>query len=220
MKNTKNSIPGGTDVSSDCQNIRPSCDDVVISEDDLLIARCRGGNMVAFGQLVEKYQDRLFNAVLRMVANQDDALELTQEAFFRAIKGLKNFKGRAGFYTWLFRIGMNLALNHRKRSQTVRFASIHSSDEMLGTQADGLLAAVSGRQDNSPVRQAQVNEDYHRLLQALENLEPNARAVVVLRDIEELDYDQIAKILEVPTGTVKSRLARARALLRQQLMES
>jgi RNA polymerase sigma-70 factor, ECF subfamily len=220
MKNTKNSTTGGTNTSPNCQNNRPKRDSSPSNEDDLLIARCRSGNMVAFGQLVEKYQDRLFNAVLRMVGNQDDALELTQEAFFRAIKGLKKFRGKAGFYTWLFRIGMNLSLNHRKRSQTVRFASIHSTSEVMGTQADGLLAAVGGRQENSPIRQAQVNEDYQRLLRAMEELEPHARAVVVLRDIEELSYEQIAKILEVPIGTVKSRLARARALLRRQLMES
>ena len=219
MKNTKKTYISGTDTFAERQNKRVG-DDVRhgISEDETLISRCRSGNMVAFGQLIEKYQDRLFNAVLRMVGNQDDALELTQEAFYRAIKGLKKFRGNAGFYTWLYRIGMNLCINHHRRRQRVHMSPLYSGDDVLAGQARG-LASMADDAGDSPVHRAQVKEDHRRILAALEQLEAPARAVLVLRDIEGLNYGQIASILDVPTGTVKSRLSRARATLRGQLLE-
>jgi len=187
------------------------------AEEDNLIKRCRNGNIGALEQLIEKYQDRLFNAILRMVGNYDDAQELTQEALFRAIKGLKKFRGNAGFYTWLFRIGINLCINHRRRRQRVHFASMHSETGDVGHQADGLAAVMTDHRSPSPVQQAQTNEEYNQILDALEELDPPGRAVVILRDIEDLNYGQIARILEVPIGTVKSRLCRARSQLRVKL---
>jgi len=186
--------------------------------DELLISRCRSGDMTAFGALVEKYQHRLFNAVLRMVYNFDDAQELTQEAFVRALKGLKKFRGQAGFYTWLFRIGFNLCINYRRKQQPVLFSTFQSSREVGGRQADGLVEMADSRSP-LPARQVQISEEHRRVLDALGQLAPDARAVVVLRDIEELDYAEIAQILDVPTGTVKSRLFRARMALREQLLD-
>lgn len=186
--------------------------------DELLISRCRSGDMTAFGALVEKYQHRLFNAVLRMVYNFDDAQELTQEAFVRALKGLKKFRGQAGFYTWLFRIGFNLCINYRRKQQPVSFSTLQSQREVGGRQADGLVEMADSR-NPLPTRQVQLGEEHRRVIDAMQQLAPEARAVVVLRDIEELDYAQIAKILEVPTGTVKSRLFRARMALREQLSD-
>ncbi len=218
MKNPKNSYSDGTSRYAERQTDRVSqniCDGG--SEDDVIIKRCRTGNMVAFEQLVLKYQDRLFNAVFRMVGDYDDAMELTQETFYRAMKGLKKFRGNAGFYTWLFRIGMNLCINHHRRHQRVRIISL-AGDDQLGHQADALTVMAKAN-DSSPVYQAQVRESHGRVLAALEELEASARVVGVLRDIEELDYAQIANILQVPTGTVKSRLSRARAALRRQLLK-
>jgi len=185
--------------------------------DELLISRCRSGDMTAFGALVEKYQHRLFNAVLRMVYNFDDAQELTQEAFIRALNGLKRFRGQAGFYTWLFRIGFNLCVNFRRKQQPVSFSTFQSQSEPGGRQAEGLLE-MADVESEQPTHQVQRNEEHRRVLGALQQLAPDARAVVVLRDIEELDYAQIAAILEIPTGTVKSRLYRARMALREQLV--
>ena len=187
--------------------------------DELLISRCRSGDMTAFGALVEKYQHRLFNAVLRMVYNFDDAQELTQEAFVRALKGLKKFRGQAGFYTWLFRIGFNLCINYRRKQQPVSFSTFRSQSETGGRQADGLLE-MADSESAQPTRQVQLSEEHRRVLDALQQLVPDARAVVVLRDIEELDYAEIATILEIPTGTVKSRLFRARMALRKQLLNT
>ena len=186
--------------------------------DELLISRCRSGDMTAFGALAEKYQHRLFNVVLRMVYNFDDAQELTQETFVRALKGLKKFRGQAGFYTWLFRIGFNLCINYRRKQQPVSFSTFQSQREVGGRQADGLMEMADSRSP-LPTRQVQISEEHRRVMEALGQLAPDARAVVVLRDIEELDYAEIAKILEIPSGTVKSRLFRARMALREQLLD-
>ena len=184
--------------------------------EDVLISRCRAGNMVAFGQLIEKYQDRLFNAIFRMVNNYDDAQELTQEAFVRALKGIKRFRGNARFYTWLFRIGINLSISHRRR-QRVRLMTTGPNVAKSGQAA--ALMEMADAKSPSPLREAQIRERHQQVLDALERLEPQARAVVVLRDIEQLDYAEIARILEVPTGTVKSRLFRARMAVREQLSQ-
>ncbi|KPK77221.1 MAG: hypothetical protein AMJ79_03980 [Phycisphaerae bacterium SM23_30] len=187
--------------------------------DEILLDRCRRGDRAAFGLLIEKHQHRLFNAVLRMVNNYDDAQELTQDAFVRALQSVDNFRGHAGFYTWLFRIGMNLSINfRRRRGGKVRFVSLQQRSEQLGRQADGLLNLVD-QQNILPDEQAQNREMHQRALEALQDLEGPSRAVVVLRDIEGLDYGEIAEILELPVGTVKSRLFRARLALREKLLE-
>ncbi len=189
------------------------------TSDDILLARSRAGQMAAFGELVERYQHRLYNAVLRMVANTDDAQEITQDAFVRALQGLRQFRGGSGFYTWLFRIGMNLSINFHRRRRKVQMTSLSAENPLTGTQADGLAHLVD-TETSGPVHRAQVNEEHRRVLAALDRLEPAARAVIVLRDIEDLDYAQIGHILDIPVGTVKSRIARARMTLRNMLLDA
>ena len=217
MKISENQEPQGTDGPTRGQKSRSGPIGGSRAQDETLVGRCRRGNMAAFGQLTVKYQHRLFNAILRIVGNHDDALELTQEAFVRALQGLKNFRGQAGFYTWLFRIGVNLSLNHRQRQKHVSFTSLQGQAEEFGGQADGLAALIEGA-DPSPAHQAQMQEEHQRVLAAMEKLDDNARAVVVLRDIEGFSYAEIGEILETPVGTVKSRISRARMALREVLL--
>ncbi len=181
-----------------------------------LVEKARKGNMAAFGQLVQAYQDRLYNAILRMVGNPDDALELSQDAFIRALQALRNFRGQSGFYTWLFRIGMNLAINHQRRRQSITFSSLLTDEDYGPNQAD-VLRTMADRRQPGPDDQAELREEHRRVLAALQELDGDARAIVVLRDIEQLSYADIANILEVPAGTVKSRLCRARQALRDIL---
>ena len=217
IKNPVPSDPSGTEPAPVGQNTSGTeafrADDPA---DEILVGRCKAGNMAAFGCLIEKYQHRLFNAILRIVGNYDDAQELTQEALVRALQAIRRFRGNAGFYTWLFRIGVNLSINHHRRRARVQFTSLHAENELTGTQADGLanLADVAGR---SPEEQAHLHDVHQRVLRGLEKLEPDQRALVVLRDIEQLDYADIARVLEVPVGTVKSRLSRSRMALREML---
>lgn len=188
-------------------------------DDDALIGQCRGGNLVAFGKLIEKYQDRLFNTVFRMVGNHDDALEITQEAFYKAMKGLRKFRGKAGFYTWLYRIAMNLCINQHRKNQKLQMTSLYAGSETADSQADGLLGRMADHQQPSAHDRLELRENHKRVMNALARIEPPARAVMVLRDIEELDYAQIARILQIPIGTVKSRLSRARMVIREQLKD-
>ena len=187
--------------------------------DEVLVGQARSGGMDAFGKLIERHQDRLFNAMLRMLGNYDDAQELAQEAFVRALQGLKRFRGNAAFCTWLFRIGINLAINHRRRRQTVRFTSLHADRPGLADSQAHNLADMAEASGPSPVQVAQTREDHRLVVEALAELESDARAVVVLRDIEQFNYSDIARILEVPVGTVKSRLFRARSALRARLLD-
>lgn len=188
-------------------------------DDEKLIHQCRIGNLVAFGKLMEKYQDRLFNMTFRMLGNHDDALEVTQEAFYKALKGLKKFRGKSGFYTWLYRIALNLCINQYRQNQKLQMTSLYAGAESSRNQADGLLGKIADQQTPSAHDRLELLESHKRVMDALGQIEPSSRAVIVLRDIENLDYAQIARILQVPLGTVKSRLSRARMIIRKQLKD-
>ncbi|MBN1437617.1 MAG: sigma-70 family RNA polymerase sigma factor [Sedimentisphaerales bacterium] len=192
--------------------------EIAAQTDQQLVSLSRAGNMTAFGQLIQRYQSRLFNAIYRVVGHHDDALELTQDAFVRALQAIKKFRSQSSFYTWLFRIGINLSINHRRRKEKLHMHSLNVEPDLAQGQA-AELARLADPNSPSPAHQAQLNEQYQRTINALDQLEPDARAVVVLRDIEQMDYALIAQVLEVPVGTVKSRLSRARMTLRNQLIQ-
>ncbi len=190
---------------------------LVASEDEALVEQARAGDLAAFGRLASRYQDRIINTCWRLCGQQQDAEDLTQETFLHALEAIGTFQARSRFYTWLYRIAVNLTLSHRrKRARSVKL-SLHGSDgEFLGDQAAGLVGRVSSEPQDPPARLS-ARETERRLQLGLEQLDDDHRAVVVLRDIEGLDYRQIAEILEVPVGTVRSRLHRARMELRKCL---
>ena len=184
-----------------------------ISDESLVLA-CQGGDASAFGRLVTRYQDRLYNLILRMVANCEDARELTQDAFLHALQAIGKFRGNSSFYTWLFRIAVNGALSHRRRSARAAVMSLQELRESTGIEPD-----LRAPEPAAPSAAAAAGDrELNRLVcEALETLAPDARAVVVLKDIEGCDYEQIAAILRIPVGTVKSRLHRARLELKDRL---
>ena len=188
-------------------------------EDAALVDQCRKGDMQAFGVLVAKYQDRLFNMVYRMCGRRADAEELAQEAFLKALENLPRFRGQSRFYTWLFRIAANLTISHRRRSGRIAFQSLTQSDEFDGTQAEALTAAVARRRTPRPEDAAMSAETSEMVARALAELDDEFRLVVILRDIEDMDYAEIAEVLDVPVGTVKSRLHRARLVLKEKLAD-
>ena len=116
-----------------------------VFEDAALLRQCRKGDTDAFGPLVRKYQDRLFNSLLRFCGNYDDAEELCQETFVKAIEGLAAFRAESGFYTWLFRIGMNLAISRRRRSGRIKFHSLDATD----SDGEQLLWPRAGRHERT-----------------------------------------------------------------------
>jgi RNA polymerase sigma-70 factor, ECF subfamily len=190
--------------------------------DVALLQRAQRGDRAAYGQIVVLYQDRLYNAVLRLVGDRDEALELTQEAFTRGLANLKSFRGDASPYTWLFRIAVNLAISQLRKVQRQRTFSLdhapangrhHDSDD----QASGLVDRVAQDRSETPPQRVERREREQAVLAALGRLDAEYRAVLVMRDIEGFDYQQMADVLSLPLGTLKSRLFRARLALRDEL---
>ncbi|NIA08124.1 MAG: sigma-70 family RNA polymerase sigma factor [Actinobacteria bacterium] len=182
-----------------------------------IIQQCRHGDVRAFAVLVEKYQDRLFNTTYRLCGNYQDARELTQEAFLRALKGINGFRSEAKFYTWLFRIALNLVRSHQRRAGRKHFSSLDEPDGKLeiASQAAALLDGDCA----DPAQRAIQAERNHKVLAALGRLAEQYRTVIVLRDIEGLNYEQIAQTLSLPVGTVKSRVHRGRLALKEYLAD-
>jgi RNA polymerase sigma-70 factor (ECF subfamily) len=187
-------------------------------EDAELVERVKSGHPEAFGELVLRYQDRLFNTCWRICGHMEDARDITQQAFLRAYEALPGFRHESGFYTWIYRVAVNLALSHRRSAARHRLASLDGSPQS-GTQAENLTRDRITAADAAE-RSADTADLQRAVAHALQELPEDDRAVLVLRDIEGFDYQEIAGILEVPTGTVKSRLHRARMALREAVAPS
>jgi RNA polymerase sigma-70 factor (ECF subfamily) len=180
------------------------------NDENSLIAACRAGRTEAFGVLVQRYQDRLYPTMLRLTGSADDALDLLQDAFLRAFEKLDRFQGESSFYTWVYRIAVNLALSGRRRRRvTARLGIGGGRGEPLDPQDDSSLSDPT-----LPLEQAERDD----LIQsALNSLADDHRAVVVMKEFDGLHYEEIATILNIPVGTVRSRLHRARLDLRERL---
>jgi RNA polymerase sigma-70 factor (ECF subfamily) len=201
----------------------PSSDTSAAGRDADLLRRAQNGDRGAFGQIVVLYQDRLYNALLRMVGEPEEARELVQETFTRALMKLSSFRGEAGPYTWLFRIGVNLAISQLRKNRRHRVFSLdrpsgaNGRDDAGEDQASSLLDRVARDRGPAPSESLEATERNQQVLAALGRLDSEYRAVLVMRDIEGFDYQQMAQMLELPLGTLKSRLFRARLALRDEL---
>ncbi|HWL94508.1 MAG TPA: sigma-70 family RNA polymerase sigma factor [Phycisphaerae bacterium] len=186
-------------------------------DDAALIVACRAGEMRAYGLLVRRYQDRVFNLCWRMCGNRDDAEDFTQEAFVKALQSIDRFADRSRFYTWLFRIAVNVVITARRQSGRRRTFSLEGdADSNSDGRSDSYRPALASN-DPRPEDRAMQSEHQGLVLEALNGLDEGHRTVLVLRDMESLGYDEIADILSVPAGTVKSRIHRARTALRDAL---
>lgn len=192
------------------QTVRP-----IPLEDVELVEKVKAGQTEAYGQLVEKYQDRVFNACWRICGHLEDARDLTQDAFLKAFENLSSFRQQSGFYTWIFRVAVNLALSHRRRESKRRTFSLDGGREASGTQAEGLVPPANPGGAGDPSASASEADMHRRVVEALHALDEDHRAVIVLRDIEGMNYQEIGEILDLPPGTVRSRLHRGRMALRE-----
>jgi RNA polymerase sigma-70 factor (ECF subfamily) len=185
-----------------------------VNDDAQLISQALAGQTSAFGQLVQKYQDRLYNTVVNVAGNAEDAKDVVQEAFVQAFLKLESFQGASAFYTWLYRIAFNVAATHRRRRASVRAAE-HSA------AADGLLRGSDGAAHaaDAPSDRLERDERCRQVRYAISQLAEEYRVVLVLREMEGYCYETIAEVLDLPVGTVRSRLHRARLQLREQLKE-
>jgi RNA polymerase sigma-70 factor (ECF subfamily) len=187
-------------------------------DDSVLVRQSQAGDTTAMERLILKYQNRIYNVVLRMCGNLDDAAELTQETFVKVIESIDKFKGRSSFYTWLFRIAVNLTLNHIQRNARTATRSLDAEEtEPQGGAQPLLKDFLSDDRAADPALLAQSRELCELARKCLLELEEPQRTVVVLRDIEGMDYAQIADVLNIELGTVRSRLSRARSNLRDIL---
>jgi len=169
-------------------------------------------------QLILKYQNRIYNVILKICANPDDAAELTQDTFVKIIENIGRFERRSSFYTWAFRIGVNLTLNYCQRSAKHGFSSLDADDNEHSQHAKTQLKEfLSDDSSPDPAAVAQNKELGEIVVETLMKLDDAQRTVIVLRDIEGMNYAEIANVLGVELGTVKSRLSRARSSLRELL---
>ena len=184
--------------------------------DAILIERCRQGDSAAMERLIIKYQNRIYNVILKMCTNPHDAAELTQETFVKIIQSIAKFESKSSFYTWAFRIAVNLTLNYCQRNARFGLKSLDSNGYgRIEEDTRALRELLSDDSSPDPAIVAQSKELCEIAVQSLMKLDDEQRAVVVLRDIEGMNYAQIADVLQIKLGTVRSRLSRARSRLRE-----
>ncbi|MBI2842472.1 MAG: sigma-70 family RNA polymerase sigma factor [Armatimonadetes bacterium] len=182
--------------------------------DESIIERIRSGDIDAFGVLVGKYQDRIYNTILNYVNSVEEATDLAQETFVKAYSGLHRFNGTSAFYTWLYRIAINTAIDHLRKRPAVRIDSL--DDDRL---RDAGFEPAASLLDN-PLHALALKEQRQALRQAIGLLSDKLRTALILHDVEGLSQEEVAEILKCPIGTVKSRVSRARGELRNILSKS
>jgi len=174
-----------------------------------LVERARAGDRDAFDALVLRYQDRVYNMAFRMLQNREDALDTSQEIFLTVFRALAGFEEKARFSTWLYRVTVNRCRDELRRRGTVK----HTRPASL----DAAAAAEPASGNPSPHQAAVGRETGEVIARAIDGLPEESREVLLLRDVEDLSYDDIAAVLSIPLGTVRSRLNRARTLLRERI---
>lgn len=184
--------------------------------DEELVARARDGDRPAFARLVDRHSVSVFNLTLRIVGNREDAEEAAQDVFVRAYRNLDRFRGDARFSTWLYRIAVNVSLSSARRSRrdlsTTSLSESEDGEDALPVQVPDPAANPAER-----FEQAEFREQVRNMVAALP---PMYSAVISMYHIQSLSYDEIADALELPIGTVKARLFRARAALRKLIYRS
>jgi RNA polymerase sigma-70 factor (ECF subfamily) len=183
-----------------------------------LVARVQAGDRDAFRELFEKYHRRAFAVALGVVKNKQDAMDVVQDAFIKVHHHIETFQGSSSFYTWLYRIVMNLSIDHIRRVSRKKGVDYDDTIANEGHAAgDGsLLPSVS---DSNPAKTVLRNELSEAIRNALDTLPEFHRQVILLREVEGLSYEEMAEVLDVPKGTIMSRLFHARRKMQEQLTE-
>lgn len=183
------------------------------SLDNALIQRCKQGDIRAFNELVERYEKRVFNFAYRMSGNYDDANDVSQEAFIRVFNSINTFRGDANFTTWLYRIVTNVYLDERKKQKS----HLHTSLEDYIELEENTVTRQIEDGNPTPDRMVEAGERNDLMNNAIQQLPEYQRIMVILYHTQNKSYDEIAQIMKLPIGTVKSRLNRARIALKEKL---
>jgi len=184
------------------------------NNEQLLLERSKAGDIAAFETLIEAYQKKIFNLAYRIVGNYDDAGDLAQEALIRIFRSIVNFKEQSSFSTWVYRITTNVCLDDIRKKKNRKVLSL---DEEIHVE-DGEMKRQIMSDDPLPDEVAEKEELRHLVNSAIKGLPEEQRLVITLRDIQGLTYDEISEILDCPSGTVKSRINRARQALKNVLL--
>jgi RNA polymerase sigma-70 factor (ECF subfamily) len=199
------------DDTADMRHSRPRA--AVSAEEKALIERCKRGELAAFNDLVRKYEKQVYNFAYRLTGNYDDANDVAQDAFLRVFNAIGSFRGDSSFSTWLFRITTNVFLDERKKAKAHPQSSL---DEYMELGESSVARQI---EDPSPTPEAVLEESERALIlqKAVSDLPEYQRAMVTLYHGQQKSYEEIAEIMDLPIGTVKSRLNRARLALKEKL---
>lgn len=189
---------------------------VDVSELDL-VKQCQAGQTEAFDQLVNRYRSRVFAMIYNMVHNEQDAWDLAQDSFVKAWKSIKRFRGQSSFYTWLYRIVMNVTIDHARKKQ-IKGAGMEFNDEVKLGEIEP-AARTAPKSEPLPYRQMESSEIRARIDAAIAQLTPEHRAVILMKETENMQYHEIAEALGCSIGTVMSRLFYARKRLQNLLRD-
>jgi RNA polymerase sigma-70 factor (ECF subfamily) len=180
-----------------------------MSGETQLLEEARAGSLPAFEELVSAYEKKIYNYCLRMTNSREDAEDLTQEVFIKVYRSLKNFKGNSQLSTWIYRIAHNICIDNYRRNKATVVPLTHNRPGEEERELD-LLST-----EPSPEETVITREKQEMIMACINSLKPEYRSVIILRDIQHHSYDEIANILDIPLGTVKSHISRARTALRK-----
>ena len=206
----------GTNPPSELSYIRESAHAPAQDADAALVSSSKEGDLEAFEKLVVRHQKRMLNIAYRMINDYDEACEVVQDAFVSAFKNIKTFRGDAKFTTWLTTITVNLSKNRLKQMRSRKSHEAFSLDEQIETD-DGRMTIDPPSKEPSVLDRLEARDARRRVQDCIKALEPDFRDVLVLRDLQDFSYEEIGSMLKVREGTVKSRISRARELVKECL---
>jgi len=204
--------PTDSDASSEPLS---SADEESRRQDDELVARTQKGDAAAFDELIVKYSPRLYGLVYNMTSNHDDTHDMLQDIWSKAFRSIATFRGKSAFYTWIHSIAVNMTINFLKKRSRRTHMSLDDVDSGIHHDKDFVELAAS----STPVREANLNELQKRLNEAMQRLSHDHRTVVTMFDIQGMPHAEIARILGISEGTVRSRLFYAHRQLQNFLSE-
>lgn len=191
-----------------------------MATDDLtLVQRVRSGDQRAFKTLVERYQRKVFSVALGMLKDKEEARDVAQEAFVKVYRYLDHFKGDASFYTWLYRITVNICIDVMRRKGGAKGEAVEFDETLAMDVSEANLGALGTRLGTNPQKSALRRELAEKIQAALEQVPEKHRAILLLREVEGMSYEDLARTLEIPKGTVMSRLFHARLKVQKVLNE-
>lgn len=192
-----------------------------MATDDLtLVKRVRSGDQRAFRLLVERYQKKVYAVALGMLKDKEEAMDVTQEAFVKVYKYLDHFKGDSSFYTWLYRITSNICIDAiRKRQGGGRGEQVEFDETVAMDTSEANIGSLGSRLGTNPQKSALRKELAEKIQQALQQVPEKHRAILLMREVEGLSYEDLSRVLDIPKGTVMSRLFHARAKVQKILSE-